>query len=200
MKTTMSERRISVAETWSLGELVKAGWTEAELEWESNAETCARALAARETAAAHEAAAQTVRDARATFDADDPRLGTALANHALCLADRDGDNAGRLLREATGIWRRNGPWIEKMTAPRSARSSLFHLRMELRHRETYERNWRVKWREMADDAVRRLEGISEPTPVEPERAAAALASWRRERPAMLNDTRKLLAAVRLLLA
>jgi len=188
-----------VAETWSLGEIVKAGWTEAELEWETLTESCAAALAAHDRATGHEAAAQAVQVARATFDLDDPRLGTALANHALCLADRDGDNGGRLLREATGIWRRTGSWVEKMTAPRSARSSLFHLRMELRHRETYEENWRVKWRDMADDAVRRVAGTADPAPADPERAAAALAAWQRERPAMLNDTRKLLAAVRLLL-
>jgi len=188
-----------VAETWSLGEIVKAGWTETELEWEALTETCVCALAARETKAGHEAAAQAVQVARATFDVDDPRLGTALANHALCLAERDGDNAGRLLREATGIWRRNGPWVETMTAPRSARSSLFHLRMELRHRETYEENWRIKWRDMAKDALRRVAGTADPAPIDPERAAAALAAWQRERPAMLNDTRKLLAAVRLLL-
>lgn len=199
MKTNMLKGHISVAESWSLGELVKAGWTEADLEWETLTENAVRALAGHKTAAGHEAAAGAVRIARATFDADDPRLGTALANHALCLAEGNGDNANRLLREAIAVWRGNGPWIEKMTAPRTARSSLFHLRMELRHRETYEQNWQVKWRAMADDVVQLLERVADPTPVEPERAAAALASWQRERPAMLNDTRKLLAAVRLLL-
>lgn len=188
-----------MAETWSFAELLKAGWTETDLEWETLVENSVHALAEGEAGPGREAAAKAVQVARATFGSDDPRLGTALANHAMCLVERDGDNAGILLREAVAIWRRNGPWLARMTAPRTARSSLFHLRMELRHRETYENNWRVKWQEMADDAVQRLEAVTEPAPVDSGRAEAACATWHRERPAMLNDTRKLLAAVRLLL-
>lgn len=188
-----------MAESWSLGELLKAGWTEADLEWETLTETFVRLHAEGETDPGREAAAMAVQVAREAFDTDDPRLGTALANHALCLVERSSDNANRLMQEAIAIWRRNGPWIEKMTAPRTARSSLFHLRMELRHRETYEQNWQVKWREMVEDAVQRLEGVADPVSIEPDWAGSALAAWHRERPAMLNDTRKLLAAVRLLL-
>ena len=88
-----------------------------------------------------------------------------------------------------------------MDAPRVARSSLFHMRMELRHRDTYRARWQERWQEMAAEARARLEALdasrelrSAPT------AAERLARWRRERPAMLNDTRKLMAAAFLLLA
>ena len=84
-----------------------------------------------------------------------------------------------------------------MTAPRMARSSLFHLRMEQRHRPAYEERWQVKWHELAAEARGRIMDSGH-TLVSGEEAAALLARWRRERPAMLNDTRKLMAAVILL--
>jgi hypothetical protein len=86
-----------------------------------------------------------------------------------------------------------------MSAPRVARSSLFHMRMEQRHRATYEDRWRVKWHDLAEEARARLLAADPAGPADPAAAAAALARWQRERPAMLNDTRKLIAAVLLLL-
>ena len=81
-----------------------------------------------------------------------------------------------------------------------ARSSLFHMRMELRHRETYRARWQIRWREMTEEAKERLANLS-PSPGDLGGSAAeALARWRRERPALLNDTRKLMAAAFLLLA
>jgi hypothetical protein len=87
-----------------------------------------------------------------------------------------------------------------MDAPRTARSSLFHLRMELRHRETYRARWQERWRDMADEAKQRIEALSPSACAADSVSADALARWRRERPAMLNDTRKLMAAAYLLLA
>jgi hypothetical protein len=87
-----------------------------------------------------------------------------------------------------------------MDAPRMARSSLFHMRMELRHRETYRARWQIRWREMAEEAKERLANLSAPPGDLGGNAGEALARWRRERPALLNDTRKLMAAAYLLLA
>ncbi|GFO83344.1 MAG: hypothetical protein A49_29710 [Methyloceanibacter sp.] len=72
--------------------------------------------------------------------------------------------------------------------------------MEALHRDTYRERWQKRWNEMAADAQRRLAALREDneTVVAPDNAV--LAAWRRERPAMLNDTRKLMAASLLLLA
>ena len=43
-----------------------------------------------------------------------------------------------------------------MDAPRVARSSLFHMRMELLHRDTYRARWQERWQEMADEAKARI--------------------------------------------
>jgi hypothetical protein len=104
------------------------------------------------------------------------------------------------LAEALDAWRASSPWIARMDAPRMARSSLFHMRMELLHRETYRARWQIRWREMAEEAKERLATLkSSPGDLGPV-SAEALARWRRERPALLNDTRKLMAATYLLLA
>ena len=87
-----------------------------------------------------------------------------------------------------------------MEAPRVARSSLFHMRMEARHRDTYRARWQERWREIAAEAKARIEALNVISRRADAAAAESLARWRRERPAMLNDTRKLMAAAFLLLA
>lgn len=190
-----------MAETWSVKELLQAGWSEADLDWEMTAERTAESAARGDQALAKDEAGEAVRIARASFEPIDPRLGTSLANFGLCLDQTGGKGGGTgLFREALDVWRASGPWIARMDAPRMARSSLFHMRMELRHRETYRARWQVRWREMAEEAKERLANLSASPGDLGGSAAEALARWRRERPALLNDTRKLMAAAFLLLA
>lgn len=189
-----------MAESWSPTELLAAGWSEADLAWEQAAEAVAEALAANDVALAKQEAGNALQMARENFDAIDPRLGTSLANYALGLAAAGGEGVAPLLGEAREIWRGTGRWIARMDAPRMARSSLFHMRMEARHRATYRARWQERWDEMAAEAKHRLEAATASPAVSGEAAATALARWRRERPAMLNDTRKLMATVYLLLA
>ena len=196
----MSERPIWVAEAWTVTELLNAGWMQADLDWERAMADGVAAIAADDMPAAKELTAQCVQLARAHFDADDPRLATSLANYGICLKTLGRTEDGeRLLQEARALWDSCDTWVENMTAPRAARSSLFHLRMEQKHRATYEERWRVKWRELVSEARDCLG-----TPASAEESPAVLAQgaaerWTRERPAMLNDTRKLMAAALLLL-
>jgi hypothetical protein len=190
-----------VADAWNIQELIGAGWSEADLSWEQATERVAEAAARRDNALAKEEAGAALRLARGSFERIDPRLGTSLANFGLSLqasGDRTGNAA--LFREATEVWRGAEPWIARMDAPRVARSSLFHMRMEQRHRETYRARWRERWQEIAGDARARLTAVGTSSVDLDAVAVAQLARWRRERPAMLNDTRKLMAAAYLLLA
>lgn len=190
-----------VAEAWSLKELLEAGWGEADLNFERAAERTAEAVAGGDSVRAKDEAGEAVQIARAHFEPIDPRLGTALGNFGLCLKlAGDDDGALRLGREALEVWRATGPWIARMDAPRMARSSLFHMRMEARHRDTYRARWQIRWREMAEEAKGRLSALDHSPEALRRSAAGALARWRRERPAMLNDTRKLMAAAFLMLA
>jgi hypothetical protein len=189
------------AERWSATELLAAGWTEADLAWEQTCERALAAVATGDVAGAKEEAGRALQLARESFEAIDPRLGTSLANFALCLALLgDAGGTSRLLGEAREVWAGTGPWIARMDAPRVARSSLFHMRMELRHRDTYRARWQQRWAEIAAESKARLDVLNQPVAVSEKSASEALARWHRERPAMLNDTRKLMAAAFLLLA
>ena len=190
-----------VAETWSARELLNAGWSEADLAWEAASELAAEAIAKEDYARAKDEASKALQLARADFEPIDPRLGTSLANFGLCLSLSGHSGAvAPLFREALDVWRRADPWIARMDAPRVARSSLFHMRMEALHRDTYRARWQERWQEMADEAKARILTLNAGHGALGVTGAESLVRWRRERPAMLNDTRKLMAASFLLLA
>ena len=189
-----------VVESWSVEELLRAGWSEADLAWEGAAERTAEAVAQEHLIQAKTDAGLALRIARADLESIDPRLGTSLANYGLCLTLAGHGEVAPLFGEALEVWRRADKWIARMDAPRIARSSLFHMRMEARHRDTYRARWQERWQEMAGDATLRLEALNPSVDAVGATSTDALARWRRERPAMLNDTRKLMAAAFLLLA
>ncbi|HSA66475.1 MAG TPA: hypothetical protein VLE24_02290 [Methyloceanibacter sp.] len=190
-----------MAETWSARELLNAGWIEADLAWEEAAERAADAAAHDDYMLAKDEAGKALQLARADFEPIDPRLGTSLANYGLCLSlSGHSGSVAALFREALDVWRRAEPWIARMDAPRVARSSLFHMRMEALHRDTYRARWQERWQEMAAEAKARIGALHAGRGVAGATGAESLAHWRRERPAMLNDTRKLMAASFLLLA
>jgi hypothetical protein len=195
----MSGGPTSVRDTWSNHELMVAGWSRDDVDWEAGAAAHCEALAHGSEADARARSGGCLFRAREAFAADDPRLATSLANHAASLARQGDAAAAGLWREASAAWPRCTSWIAAMSAPRVARSSLFHMRMEQRHRATYEDRWRVKWHDLAEEARARLLAADPAAPADPATAVAALARWQRERPAMLNDTRKLMAATLLLL-
>jgi len=190
-----------VAETWSTQELLQAGWSEADLAWEVAAELTAEAVVQDDHLLAKNKAGLALQIARADFEPIDPRLGTSLANYGLCLNLSGRTEGGAILfREALEAWRAAGGWIARMDAPRVARSSLFHMRMELLHRGTYRARWQERWQAMAGEAKERIAALTTSNSASGPVSADALARWRRERPALLNDTRKLMAAAFLLLA
>ena len=190
-----------MAETWSIQELLQAGWSEADLAWEATAERTAEAVAREDHTKAKGSAGEALQLARANFASTDPRLGTSLANYGMCLSlSGRSEDSMFLFREGLDVWRQSPGWIAHMEAPRMARSSLFHMRMEARHRSTYRARWQERWREIAAEATARSEALIVSPGVPVAAAADAFARWRRERPAMLNDTRKLMAAAFLLLA
>ena len=192
-----------MAETWSVQELLAAGWRESDLAWEEATVRAADAVAQSDYIKANDEAGQALQLARAEFESIDPRLGTSLVNYGLSLnlSGRSGDDGSVFLfREGLVVWRGADQWIARMEAPRVARSSLFHMRMEARHRDTYRARWQERWREIAAEARARIEALVGSGGAELARPDDVLPRWHRERPAMLNDTRKLMAASFLLLA
>ena len=183
----------------TFAELIAAGWTPEDLDWENHAETALACLAAGEHAPAEEHFASMVRIASTAFASNDPRLATSLANQgAALIASGKAASSGLSIRDARSIWQESDAWIASMSTPRAARSSLFHMRLEQRHRAAYQERWRLKWTELAGEA-RRLVGDAGPLNlISSNEAHSRLARWRRERPDVLDDSRKLIAAVLLL--
>lgn len=178
--------------TPNLEALIRAGWREAELAWE----ICQQAAAERAAAGAHEEAAarwaEGLRLARQTFEGDDPRLATSLANQAQALRRAGQDAAARnLFEEALLAWDRSGPWIAALAPERRARSSTFHLRLESKHPGGYEHHSRARYQALAAEGRAALVALRdhEPAPFD------GPARWAKERPKGFTDARKLLAAV-----
>jgi len=173
----------------------RSGWSEEELTWEQIQETAAEALVAGDWRQASSLWAFGLDLARVSFDASDPRLATSLANKAVALR-RDGKEAaaGDLFDEALAVWACSGPWVLALAPERRARSSTFHLRLERRHPDGYDRHARARYTTLAEEGQSDTKALKEGGQV----PRGALARWQKERPAGYVDTRKLLAAVLLL--
>jgi tetratricopeptide (TPR) repeat protein len=73
------------------------------------------------------------------FDDCDPRLAGSLNNLAIAFRiKKDFEQAARCYRNALENWESASHWIDRMRLPQRARSSLFHLRLESKHRKKYD--------------------------------------------------------------
>lgn len=85
---------------------------------------------------AHAAACCSEADVMASgFEPDDPRRAATAHARALMIPGPGGIEAG--LITALEAWQAAGPWVERMAPGVRARSSLFHMRLESKHRGVY---------------------------------------------------------------
>lgn len=170
---------------------LKAGWHAADLDWEQLQEQGNALLLSGDRAAAGRCFRRAGWIALWRFRATDPRRATTLANLGLTdrLAGREG-RARRRYARARRIWRETGPFIATMQIARRARSSLFHLRMETKHWNTYQDNMRIRMTAFARETAEALAALEQGQPV----ACRLYQRWRAEKPPVFDDTRKLLAA------
>jgi hypothetical protein len=190
-----------VDEAWTDRDLIAAGWHEVDLDWERLTLEALADLGEGREQEAFEAIRKALFVARTHFAKGDPRLAASLTNQAAALAATDPPAAtGVVVKAALEAWGDCDAAVAGMTPPRRARSSLFHLRMEQRHRETYSERWRDESRRRLADVRTDLAGAEALVLVGREEARERIALWQRERPPALDDSRKLLAAVVLLAA
>ncbi|VDC33448.1 hypothetical protein [Pseudogemmobacter humi] len=105
-----------------------------------------------------------------TFRRDDPRRAAGLA--LLARADRQEARAARRLARALALWPGVMARLEAGPAPQTARSSAFHLRMEVRHRAACEAMAR---REVMDLGRRMEQAMRSGAPVPPPMGSGPLA-------------------------
>lgn len=169
----------------------KAGWRRADLTWEHLQEEGNALMVAGDGAGAAKAFRRAARIAFWRFSLSDPRRATSLANLALC--DRLADNEKRARRryaKARRIWAKVDGFIAGMEMARRARSSLFHLRMEAKHWDTYQENMRIRMTAFAGETAGALAALEEGDTPE----CRLFGRWRGEKPSIFDDTRIFLAA------
>jgi len=161
----------------------EAGWSRADLAWERLMEAGCRSLEKTSDRSLFKAASRCFLAAdllaRARFAKGDPRRATAPA--ARWRLNRTERLRDRALREWGGV----AAYIETLEIRPRARSSLFHLRMEARHRDTYHANLRKRLSAFAAETGETLRGAG---------AHRHASRWRGEKPTVFDDTRKLLSA------
>ena len=135
--------------------------------------------------------------ARIFFRRGDPRIATSSANVGL-IAREAGQiaRASRHYATAQRLWVDVPHMVDGLQIRPRVRSSLFHLRMEVRHRGTYEENTRARLIKFVNEAGEALEAAARSYP-SPHRLYSR---WRGECPAVFDDSRKLLGAALLICA
>jgi hypothetical protein len=194
----MSKTPISAPSARTLAALAKGGWTRDDWTWEQHTARAADRFAGTgDPLAAADDWRAALAIARDRFATGDPRLACSLANHATAMTATDGlETAGKLLAEAARAWRGAAFWVATMRLDATARSSIYHLRMELRHLDTFRRQQRDRLLAM----VRASESATQARLRDPAAVPGPpdLDSWEVDAPAGYSDTRKLAGAVYLL--
>ncbi len=197
MTTIMSALLISVSER-ARSEATTAraaGWRAADLRWERLQEEAMDAWRADDAATAIQLWRRARWLAFWRIRRSDPRYATSLANAAMAcrLVGREAA-ARRGYAAALALWTRVPGWIAGVEPGRRARSSLFHLRLELRHRDTYVANQRRRMTAFAAEAQAALKALRD----DQTSGSQLFERWRAEKLPVFDDTRKFLSAALLI--
>ncbi len=193
----MSDASTSVPDKLDFAAALAAGWSLEDLEWEVKQERAADFAHAGDLEQAAPLWAACLELARAHFKADDPRLGTSLANAAYGAQQAQGGSAAAATyQEALQVWTGFENWIQAMPLEQRARSSLFHLRMEMLHRDKYAATARERLRRFGEESCGAIADLAAGKPP----PTRGLERWRAEKPAIFGETRKFLSACLLLVS
>ncbi len=193
----MSGAPTSAVDPRALEALIRAGWSETDLAWETRQAEAAEHDASGRHDEAAALWAEGLRLARATFAGNDPRLAASLANQAQALCRAGRDQAPRaLFEEALLAWDASGPWLAALAPERRARSSTFHLRLESKHPGGYAHHSRERYEALAAEGRAALLALRDGRNAGDDR----LARWRNDWLEGYSDARKLIAAVLLIAA
>lgn len=170
----------------------EAGWRRSELVWERVMEAGNRAFDDGRLTRARWLFGLADRIAGASFAKGDPRRATAPA--ALARVNLQQGRTARAkaqVRRAMEEWAGVGDFIDSVEIRPRARSSLFHLRMEVRHRDTFHDNLRTRYRKFAEETRETMIGMAGDGPQATHRH---FGRWRGEKPNIFDDTRRVLSA------
>ena len=172
-----------------------AGWRRRDLWWERLTERGCANLADGRIATAARRFNLAALIARAGFSSGDPRMATSLANlgSVAARAGRDA-TARRRYARAAAAWPGAAAVPDHAAFAPRARSSLFHLRMERLHGETYRAGAQLMLETLSAEAGARLARLADGRPEHDTADHAALGRWAGERRAAFDDRRKFVSA------
>ncbi|MCZ4352357.1 tetratricopeptide repeat protein [Roseovarius aestuarii] len=171
---------------------LQAGWRQSDILWEKLMEDANAAWVSGDVPRAARFFRRAYWVAKLWFGRSDLRQATVQANLGV-LARHAGraDRATAYFRRAAAVWDAQAhSAIDTMQIAPRARSSLFHLRMEARHRATYHNNFRLRLGRIGAEvrtAIGEMERGRQPS-------CRLYTRWRGERPNVYDDTRKVLGA------
>ncbi len=170
---------------------LRAGWRRSDLVWERLSEGGNRLLEKKHAKAARMRFGLASAVAWLMFTKGDLRRAASHANLAAAATMLgQPDKAKRYYHAALAIWAGAPSAIQAMEIAPRARSSLFHLRMETRHWDTYCDNMRIRMSKFASETDACLQARM----AEQQAPHKLFARWKGEKPSVFDDTRKVLAA------
>jgi hypothetical protein len=174
---------------------LKAGWRRPDLWWERLQEAGNRALAEGRQEEAIRSFCRAHWISRFLFARDDPRRATGFANAAFAARLEGAERkAAHGYATACRLWADVPGTLDDMRIQPRARSSLFHLRMEVKHWDTYRANMKTRLGNFVRETDEALAALAR-REHSPHRLYAR---WRGEKPSVFDDARKLLSACLLL--
>ena len=176
-------------------EALYSGWSRWDLVWERLQENANQSALKNKMIGASSRFVVAGILASAAFSGEDPRTATSIANVAFAARKLGAAVfADRKYRAARQRWTRAADSLEEMKVLPRARSSIFHMRMEIRHRDAYRANLARRLGRFVAETGECLDCL-----IEGRRVPHRLYSrWKGEKPPLFDDTRKILGACLLL--
>ncbi|MDE0113731.1 MAG: tetratricopeptide repeat-containing protein [Albidovulum sp.] len=178
-------------------EALFSGWSRWDLVWERLQENANRAIRNDDKLAACARIVAASVLAAVAFSKNDPRAATSVANFAFAANSFGAAKfANWRYRAARNMWNGAGNALNDMKIKPRARSSVFHMRMEIKHRDAYRANMARRMKKFIDETGECLDCLIEKRSV----THRLYSRWRGEKPPLFDDTRKILGACLLLAA
>lgn len=166
------------------------GWRRADLRWERLSEAAITAWQNGRRWRARILFYAAFWQTRLAFEGNDRRIATSLINLGIT-AGASSARGRAFFTQAQGAWQAARGDVDTMVVQPRSRSSLFHLRMEARHRDTFLANSRLRISRIIVETGESLDALALGTGT---LAYRHFSRWRGERPTVFDDMRKILGA------
>ena len=152
-----------MAETWSVQELLQAGWSEADLAWEATAERTAEAVARERSRPGEGRGGRGAADSRARASSRSTLASAPASPISACACDLSGRQRRRYVpvsRGARRVARRRARGSPAWTRRAWREARCFICAWSCVIASTYRARWQERWREIAAEAKARIEDLA----------------------------------------